>query len=185
AWALLPFLAPPFLVGVGYVSVVLWRARERERASETTAPATVAPTAPAEIDEAPTAVLPAHNPLGLASSIRMAVLFQVVLLAVAWLEQATGSAGLLATAGVLGLTNMDALTLSMARLGADPAMQQLAALAIAVGMIANSVLKLGLTLVLGTRAFQRRASLGLLALMIAGGVGVLLGQWLPTWLAGR
>lgn len=177
AWALLPFLAPPFLVGVFFVSLVLWRARQR------------GPDRPDAIDTADGQPLPtrlqAQNPLGLATSIRMAVLFQAVLLAVAWLEQTTGSAGLLVTAGVLGLTDMDALTLSMARLGADPSMQQLAAMAIAVGMLMNSVLKFSVTLVLGSRAFQRRASVGLLALIAASGAGLVLGQWLPTWLAGR
>ncbi len=178
ARALLPFLAPPFLVGVCFVALVLWRARRRGPDHPDSQTATVSS------DGLPSVALPTSNPLGLMSSIRMAILFQVVLLAVAWLQAVTGSAGVLLTAGVLGLTDMDALTLSMARLGAEPTMQQLAATAIAVGLLANSVLKLTVTLVLGTSAFQRRASLGLIALALASIVGLALGRGLPAWLGG-
>ena len=70
---------------------------------------------------------------------------------------------MLTSAAVFGLTDMDALTYSMTRVGAggDPA---LAARAIAVGMLSNTALKLGLVLVLGAPRFRRAAAPGLLAL---------------------
>jgi len=45
----------------------------------------------------------------------MAVLFQVVLYLVHWLEGAFGNRGLLASGAILGFTDVDALTISMAR----------------------------------------------------------------------
>jgi uncharacterized membrane protein (DUF4010 family) len=93
----------------------------------------------------------------------MAVAFQAVLLIVPWVSGLWGAGGVLASAAVFGLTDMDALTYSMARVGAagDPA---LAARAIAVGLLSNTALKLGLVLFLGAPRFRRVAAPGLLAL---------------------
>ena len=55
------------------------------------------------------------NPLQLLSAIEMALLFQVVLFAVYYMRQWVGDAGLLVSGFVLGLTDVDALTLSMTR----------------------------------------------------------------------
>ena len=52
----------------------------------------------------------------------------------------------------------------------------LAARAIAVGMLANTMLKLGLTLTLGQRDLRRVAGLGLVALGVASGIGLWIGR---------
>jgi uncharacterized membrane protein (DUF4010 family) len=93
----------------------------------------------------------------------MGVAFQAVLLVVPWIRGVWGPSGVLTSAAVIGLTDMDALTYSMTRVGAsgDPA---LAARAIAVGLVSNTVLKLGLVLFLGAPRFRRVAAPGLLAL---------------------
>ena len=162
----IPLLAPPFLVGAGFVALVLWRAR-RGRADASTS------------GERPLSDSDAgRNPLGLWQSVQMAIAFQVVLIGLAWVQNTVGTPGVLMTAFVLGLTDVDALTLSMSRMGADAALRQLAATAIAVGVLANTLLKLALTIALGTRAFQRRASVGLAALALASAVGLALGAWM-------
>ncbi len=163
--AVLPYLAPPFVVGAAVVALVLWRARRQ------------GPDDPQTTGEHPTPqASEVRNPLGLWQSMQMALAFQVVLLAIAWLQDTVGTTGVLLTAAVLGLTDMDALTLSMSRLGSDEALRGLAAMAIAVGMLSNTLLKLTLTLVLGSPAFRRRASTGLVALAAASGVGLAVGQ---------
>jgi uncharacterized membrane protein (DUF4010 family) len=164
-FALLPFLAPPFVVGAGIVGLVLWRAR-RHGADN-----------PVETGEHP---LPepteSRNPLGLGRSIQMAVVFQAVLIGLAFMQAEVGSAGVLTTAAALGLTDVDALTLSMARMAGDPTQRSLAATAIAVSVLSNSLVKLTLTLALGSPAFRRRASVGLAALVVASGLGLVLGH---------
>ncbi len=164
----IPFLTPPFLVGAGFVTLVLWRARRASKNAQDTGEH----TAPSDTG---------RNPLGLWQAAQMAIAFQVVLLGLAWVQNTVGTPGVLMTAFVLGLTDVDALTLSMSRMGADAALRQLAATAIAVGVLANTLLKLTLTLVLGSRAFQRRASLGLGALALASGIGLALGAWIVEW----
>lgn len=62
----------------------------------------------------------------------------------------------------------------MTHLGAEPEMFRTAARAIAIGVLSNTVLKLGLTLVFGAPAFRRLASSRLTLLAVA----TLLGLWI-------
>src|SRR5687768_6530795 len=55
------------------------------------------------------------NPLQLYEALRMAALFQLVLMAVHLANRLWGDAGVLTTGALLGLTDVDALTMSMAR----------------------------------------------------------------------
>jgi len=107
------------------------------------------------------------NPLRLGAAVQMALAFQLVLLAVPAAERLWGPGGVLGSAAVLGLTDMDALTYSMSRLGAETGDAALAARAIAIGLVSNTVLKLALALGLGAPGFRRSAAGGLLALAVS------------------
>jgi uncharacterized membrane protein (DUF4010 family) len=161
ATAALPVLLPTFLVGLSLIVFVIWQQRNTR----------VSPMP----DDTP--LTPAHgqNPLALASSLQMAAAFQVVLFAIAWVQQAVGSTGVLLSAALLGLTDMDALTVSMTRYGADPANVRVAAAAIGIGVLSNTILKLTLVVTMGGPHFRARAATGLLALAAASGVGIWIG----------
>jgi uncharacterized membrane protein (DUF4010 family) len=107
-----------------------------------------------------------HNPLQLAGALQMALTFQIVLMAVYLARDFWGAAGTLGSAAILGLTDVDALTLSMARGLAPMSSPSLAATAIAVGVLANTAMKLGLALLFGNRMFRIIAG-GALSLMLA------------------
>ena len=107
-----------------------------------------------------------NNPLQLATALPMAVLFQVVLMVVFVAREWWGSSGVITSAAILGLTDVDALTASMARGVARTGSPAVAATAIAVGVLANTAMKLGLALFLGNRTFRLIAG-GALALMLA------------------
>jgi len=106
------------------------------------------------------------NPLQLFAALQMAALFQIVLVIVPLAQRTWGQSGVLTTAAALGLTDVDALTVSMARGAAQSSPIQTAALAIAIGVLANCALKLGMTLIFGTPAFRAIVG-GALLLMIA------------------
>jgi uncharacterized membrane protein (DUF4010 family) len=101
------------------------------------------------------------NPLQLAAALQMALIFQGMLTLVQFASTAWGSAGVYSTAAVLGLTDVDALTVSMARGVAYAASLHTAAVAIAVGVLANTLLKLTLALLFGSATFQRIVGLTL------------------------
>ncbi|MBK6841495.1 MAG: MgtC/SapB family protein [Gemmatimonadaceae bacterium] len=154
ALALLPYLAPPFLAGALVVTIRLVQSRHDPRDGD------------AEALE--------RSPLRLFSAIQMAVAFQLALMAIEYARLRFGSPGVLVSAALLGLTDMDALTLSMNRLGRAPSMVPLAAQAIAVGVSANAVTKLVVALVLGGPRYRAQAALGLGALLTAGAVTIIL-----------
>jgi uncharacterized membrane protein (DUF4010 family) len=116
-----------------------------------------------------------RNPLQLGSALQMAVLFQIVLMAVYVARETWGTSGVFTSAAVLGLTDVDALTVSMARNVAQTVSPDVAATAIAIGVLTNTGMKLALALLFGSRRFQLIAG-SALALMLAalGGALVLL-----------
>jgi uncharacterized membrane protein (DUF4010 family) len=180
AAATAPVLILPFLTGVTLVALVMWRERATHLPPGSDAMrGTSGAVAKRHEDPhgAPVRVAPAHgpNPLALASSLQMAVAFQLVLFAIAWVQQAVGTTGVLLSATLLGLTDVDALTVSMTRYGADPANVRVAAAAIGIGVLSNTMLKLALVVGIGGPHFRARAATGLLALAAATGVGIWIG----------
>jgi len=148
--ALARLLAPSLVVGAAML-VMGWRSQ---------APGGSAPSLPS-------------NPLRLAAAIRMAIAFQVALVAIAWVRARWGASGLYASGAVVGLTDVDALTVSMSKVDAGIAATA-AARAIGIGVLANTLLKLGVSIALGADEFRRRAALGLAAL----GAATAAGNWL-------
>jgi uncharacterized membrane protein (DUF4010 family) len=146
AWVLLSLFAVPFLAGLA----MTWAIGGDNLKAQGTAATDV-------------------NPLQLLPALQMAALFQAVLLAVHAVDQYWGSAGLLTSGVVLGLTDVDALTISMTKLASSGGESALAARAIAIGVIANTALKAAIAMVVGDGAFRWKtaAGLGVLAASIA------------------
>lgn len=151
------FLAPVFVVGV-VLLLLVWRSLKGE----------------GDTDGLP----PATNPLQLKSAIQMAVGFQLVLLLLGFANRQFGQAGVFASAALLGLTDMDALTFGMNKLAENADLIGLAAQAITIGVIVNSLVKAILSVVLGSPKFRWMTLLALAA-QAAAGVG---GFWLLSWL---
>jgi uncharacterized membrane protein (DUF4010 family) len=148
---LLPALAPMFLAGVALV-VAAWRRSDS--------------------DAAPSDENTEESPLRLAAAIRMALLFQVAMIAIAVVRRFDGGAGLYTTAAVLGLTDADALTVSLSRPEAAIAAST-AARAIVIGVIANTMVKLSIAMFVGRAPFRRRAVAGLACLAVGGAFGMI------------
>jgi uncharacterized membrane protein (DUF4010 family) len=117
---------------------------------------------------------PPRNPLQLRSALQMAVLFQVVLMVVHGAREAWGASGVFTSAAVLGLTDVDALTVSMTKDVADSVSPAVASAAIAVGVLSNTGLKMALALFLGSHRFRVIAgcSLTLMLVALAGALAV-------------
>ena len=104
----------------------------------------------------------------------MTALFQLVLYGVDAARTAFGALGLLTSGAVLGLTDVDALTVTMARGAADRAGLGVGADAITVGVLANTLLKLAIALAVGAPGFRRIGGGGLAAIAIAVAVALAL-----------
>jgi uncharacterized membrane protein (DUF4010 family) len=141
---MLAYLVPPFIVGLAAL-LAGWR-----RTSDELLPPAVAP-----------------NPLQFKPALQMAALFQAVMFGVEAIRSLFGHGALLVSGAVLGLTDVDALTISMCRIARDGVPAALAAEAIAIGVLANAGMKVFLAVVLGTAPFRRAAIIPLAAMAAA------------------
>lgn len=117
--------------------------------------------------------VPLRNPFSLWEASKFGLLFAVVLLVVQLTERYLHGEGLYVVAAIAGLTDVDAITLSMAdyaRLGGDAA---LAVGAIMVAALSNTVVKCGLVMTLGGPALRARLLPATVAIVIAGSAVVL------------
>jgi len=125
--------------------------------------------------EARTPEVNLKNPFRLTASIRFALVFALVLVVVELVRRNTPPSGLYAVAALAGLTDVDAITLSMAEQARAGGALPLSAGAIAVAAITNTAVKCGLVVGLGSRPLRRRAAVATAVVMAAGGVGFWLG----------
>lgn len=152
ALALVPYLAPLALAGVVVVALVVRRRPDGVAAAE-----------PSEAG---------GSPLRLRSAIQMAVFFQLAMSALTFMRLWLGDAGLTASAVVLGLTDVDALTVSMTQTAGSGDVVRLAAQGIVVGILSNTVVKGGIVLTLGRGVFRRLSATGLGAIVIVLAAGL-------------
>jgi uncharacterized membrane protein (DUF4010 family) len=117
-----------------------------------------------------------RNPLQVGAALQMAATFQIALVFVDAIAARWGSAGLLATAAMLGATDVDALTMSMARLPTESVEAGVAARAIGVGVLANTLVKAAVALVIGEHTFRVAAG-GTLVVMAATLAATLVAGW--------
>ena len=115
--------------------------------------------------------VPPARPFRLRPALFFGVVFAVVLLVSEHAHEWFGASGIYATAFLSGLADVDAITITLSRLSGDGAVsREVATTGIVVGAVANTLVKAGLTWVLGTRklALVVTAVLG-----VVSGVGLL------------
>lgn len=116
------------------------------------------------------------NPTELKPAVMFGALYALVLLVVAAGQDLMGDAGLFAAAAVSGLTDVDAITLSTARLVSTERLSaDIGWRLVLIATLSNLVFKLGLAAMLGSRVFARR--LGRLGVVALAAGGLLLALW--------
>jgi uncharacterized membrane protein (DUF4010 family) len=138
----------PYLIGPLLVAALIARLGVREQ------------------KELPSVEMNPSNPLQLRMALQMAVLFQIVLFAVRWAQSTWGEPGMFVSAGVLGLTDIDALVVSMAKDTNAQLPAATAATAIAIGVLSNTLLKLAVGVIIGVKQFRKVVGIGLSAVAV-------------------
>jgi uncharacterized membrane protein (DUF4010 family) len=109
------------------------------------------------------------NPLNLGTAIKFALLYAGIAAAVTIVSQQGWTEGLMPLSFVSGLTDMDAISLSMARDGGEEKIAlPLAARAVVLAAVSNTMLKAGMALVMGSAGLRWRIGLVLGATMLIG-----------------
>lgn len=143
--SLLPVLAGGLISGLG---VVLYRWRKMDANAELYIPETT-------------------NPAELHTAVGFGLLYVIVLLGSAWMEDLAGSQGLYVVAFVSGLTDVDAITLSSLRLfNLKQLSEHQTVAAIAIAYISDLGFKFGLVYFIGGRDLAKRVATGFAAIAI-------------------
>ena len=114
--------------------------------------------------------VPLRNPFSLTSAVKFGLLFAAVLLLVKLVQFYFPGGGVYILAALAGLTDVDAITLSMADYArSNPA--NVAALAIVIAAVSNTVVKCAMVTSLGGPALRRPVLLATVAIVVAAVVG--------------
>jgi uncharacterized membrane protein (DUF4010 family) len=114
-----------------------------------------------------------RNPFSLSSAIRFALLFAVVLLVVKLVQTYFPGSGLYAVSALAGLTDVDAITLSVASSARDGSVApHMAVTAIVIAALTNTIVKAGFVLSIGSPALKRRTG-SVVGLLLAGAIASL------------
>ena len=111
--------------------------------------------------------VPLRNPFSLTSAMKFAALFAVVLLVVKLVQLHAPETGLYYVAALAGTTDVDAITLSMAQY-ARSGSPAVAAHAITIAVLANTIVKTGMVVALGTTALRKSILLPTAGILAAG-----------------
>ncbi|MBS3743635.1 MAG: MgtC/SapB family protein [Wenzhouxiangellaceae bacterium] len=114
-----------------------------------------------------------HNPLELTSALTFGGLLALVMLLGKALTEWFGDAGVYALAAASGIADVDAITLSLARMGSDDLTAITAVLGIVIAASVNSLVKAGMAGVIGGRKLGLAAGLPL-GIAVAAGLAVVL-----------
>jgi uncharacterized membrane protein (DUF4010 family) len=112
------------------------------------------------------------NPLNLGAALSFGALLTIVLLVVHYLEAGFGEAGIHVAAALSGVTDVDAITISVARLAGDDLGVHAAATAIFLAAAVNTAVKAGIAIGMGGKAMGLRVGL-VYAVVVTAGVSAL------------
>ncbi len=154
---LVPLWPPLAGMALGGIGAWLWL-RPRARAQEAAGDLTIG------------------NPFELSTAFKFALLYAAVLVASRFAADRLGAGGVYAAGLLSGAADVDAIALSMASLAGSAVPWRVAATSVALGVLANTVVKGGLAALLGGSALGRRAAAIFGAMTVGGALGLL-----ATW----
>lgn len=108
------------------------------------------------------------NPINLKDAAIFGAVYVLILLVVGLAEDFLGESGVLIAAGISGLTDVDAITISMAEYGGESIAASTAVTAILMAALANTWVKYVFCLLFGNAMMRRYASWGFLPVFLLG-----------------
>ncbi len=109
-----------------------------------------------------------QNPLELTSALIFGALLTIILLAAEMLRQWWGEAGILVLAGISGIADVDAITLSLTRMSQQTLTHDTAVVGIILASAVNNLVKAGMAGTLGTRRLGKKVAIPMLMSLVTG-----------------
>lgn len=157
--ALLPQLLIPYIIMAGTTAVIVgyfyWHGTRQQHAAESATD------------------VPVKNPFSLSAAVKFGLFFAFILLVVKLTQHYFPAQGLYFVAGLAGLSDVDAITMSMAdyaRTGGDA---PTAVGAIVIASLTNTVVKCIMVIFLGSALLRKRIMFGAIMILLAGALSLL------------
>jgi uncharacterized membrane protein (DUF4010 family) len=106
------------------------------------------------------------NPLNILDALKFAGIYVAILLLVALAKQNLGSAAVLALSAVSGLTDVDAVVISMANLGGNTLEMNTALIGVFIALTSNTLVKYSMCLIFGKPEMKKFSSYGFIPVFI-------------------
>lgn len=108
------------------------------------------------------------NPLNFRVALQFAVLYALVRWLVVWADERFGNAGTYVAGALAGVTDVDAVTLSMARMANDPGWSTQAQVTILIAATVNTLVGFGIAVAVGGPVLRRNVTPGFVGMPAAG-----------------
>jgi uncharacterized membrane protein (DUF4010 family) len=121
--------------------------------------------------------IPPGKPLNLQGAVVFGVVYMLILLLVSYANDVGGSRGILFSGAVSGMTDIDAITISVARLAGATVNLEIAQITILLSTISNTIVKMGIAIWAGSKELRKHLYLGYGLILVSAllAMGVLLG----------
>lgn len=104
--------------------------------------------------------IPKGKPLDLIGALVFGLIYMVILLVVSYANENLGERGILISSGVAGLSDIDAITISVSKLAGIKLDFSIASTAVLIGTISNTLVKMGIGIWAGSNTLRKDLYLG-------------------------
>jgi uncharacterized membrane protein (DUF4010 family) len=119
--------------------------------------------------------VPLKNPFSIMPAVKFGILYAIIVFVARVMEVVAGDNGIYIVSILSGLTDVDAITLTMSQISRqDSSKLNQATVAITLAAFSNTILKAGIAYVLGSRELRRIILVGFAIILIAGFAGLFL-----------
>ncbi|WP_207494424.1 MgtC/SapB family protein [Aridibaculum aurantiacum] len=122
--------------------------------------------------------VPLSNPLNLGTAIKFALFFAGIMLLVKYTSENFGNSGTYIAGAISGITDVDAITLSMAKMAKGGDNNQIAINTILIAALSNSLVKFGIVMIVGSKPLVKIAAIGFISIFVVGGAYFLINLFL-------
>lgn len=136
---LLPAIGLTFLAAIGITLYIFFRRQNRT-------------------DE--NAEIPLSKPLDLKGALVFGLIYSLIILLVSYANENLGSSGTIISSAVAGFSDIDAITISMSKLAGGSLDLGIAAIAVLVASISNTLVKMGIGIYAGSVALRKNLLIG-------------------------
>jgi uncharacterized membrane protein (DUF4010 family) len=112
------------------------------------------------------------NPLNFRIALQFALLYALVRWVVVWADERFGQAGTYVAGALAGITDVDAITLSMARMGLSAGWETQALVTILIASTVNTLVKLTIVMVVGGPALRKQVLPGFVGMAAAAALSI-------------